>query len=128
MRSVIFAVLLGAACAASAQMYRWTDENGPRALTDTPPPPSAKNVQKKCRQRQRGTASAETAGLPYAVQLAAKSFPVTSDGHSPAGDRGPPSRVARMWRRQLRRSFGRSTVPPGAPAPDCEAIGPGDCR
>ena len=76
MRSVIFAVLLGAACAASAQMYRWTDEKGRVHVTDTPPPPSAKAVQKKS-FTGGGTAAPDTAGQPYALQLAAKSFPVT---------------------------------------------------
>lgn len=76
MRSVIFAALLGAACAASAQMYRWTDDKGRVHVTDTPPPPSAKAVQKKSFSGG-GTAAADTAAQPYALQLAAKSFPVT---------------------------------------------------
>jgi glutaredoxin len=76
MRSVIFAALLGAACAASAQMYRWTDEKGRVHVTDTPPPPSAKAVQKKSFSGG-GTAVSDSAGQPYALQLAAKSFPVT---------------------------------------------------
>ena len=77
MRSMIFAALLGAACAASAQqLYRWTDQAGRVHVTDTPPPPSAKEVQRKS-AAGAGTATADTAGLPYAVQLAAKSFPVT---------------------------------------------------
>jgi glutaredoxin len=73
---LIFAVLLGAACAASAQLYRWTDETGRVFVTDTPPPPSARQV-KKVPSAPAGTAAADTAGLPYAVQLAAKDFPVT---------------------------------------------------
>ena len=32
--------------AAAQQMYRWTDENGRTHITDTPPPPGAKNVRK----------------------------------------------------------------------------------
>ena len=76
MRSVILAALLGAACAASAQMYRWTDEKGRVHVTDTPPPPSAKAVQKKSFSGG-GTAASDSAGQPYALQLAAKSFPVT---------------------------------------------------
>ena len=76
MRSVIFAALLGAACAASAQMYRWTDEKGRVHVTDTPPPPSAKAVQRKSFSGG-GTAASDSAGQPYALQLAAKSFPVT---------------------------------------------------
>lgn len=76
MRSVIFAVLLGAACTAAAQMYRWTDDKGRVHLTDTPPPASAKSVQKKSPTISGATAP-QPAALPYAVQLAAKTFPVT---------------------------------------------------
>jgi glutaredoxin len=76
-RSMIFAALLAAACAASAQqLYRWTDESGRVHITDTPPPPSAKDVQKKS-AAGAAAATADTASLPYAVQLAARNFPVT---------------------------------------------------
>ena len=43
-------------CAASVQaqqLYRWTDEKGAVHITDTPPPPSAKGVQ-----RSKATTSA----------------------------------------------------------------------
>lgn len=76
MRSVIFAALLGAACAASAQLYRWTDESGRVVVTDTPPPPTAKEVQ-KLPATAPGAAPADAAALPYAVQLAVKDSPVT---------------------------------------------------
>ena len=77
MRSVIFAVLLGAACAANAQqLYRWTDDQGRVHVTDTPPPPAAKAVQRKA-IAPSDTTPAETARLPYAVQLAVKDSPVT---------------------------------------------------
>jgi len=77
MRSVIFAVLLGAACSAAAQMYRWTDDKGRVHVTDTPPPPAAaKDLQKKS-VTISGAAAPQSAALPYAVQLAAKAFPVT---------------------------------------------------
>jgi glutaredoxin len=75
MRSVIFAVLLGAACAASAQLYRWTDEKGRVHFTDTPPPPSAKNVHR--RELDAAPAAASGTTPPYVVQLAAKNYPVT---------------------------------------------------
>lgn len=75
MRSVIFVILLGVAAAASAQLYRWTDEKGRVHVTDTPPPPSAKNVQRKT-FTDSGAVPAESASLPYAVQIASKSFPV----------------------------------------------------
>ena len=76
-RSVIFAALFGAACAASAQqLYRWTDESGRVYVTDTPPPRTAKDLQ-KLPASAPGAAPADTASLPYAVQLAAKESPVT---------------------------------------------------
>jgi glutaredoxin len=77
MRSAIFATLLCAVCIASAQqLYRWTDEQGRVHVTDTPPPSGAKSVQ------ARGAAPAASAPaaserLPYAVQSAARNFPVT---------------------------------------------------
>jgi len=74
MRRLIFAVLLGATAAASAQMYRWTDQSGRVNITDTPPPPGAKNVQRK---NLPGSASGESGATSYAHQEAAKRFPVT---------------------------------------------------
>ena len=76
MRAVIFAALLGAACAASAQLYRWTDETGRVFVTDTLPPASARDVH-KLPAAPAGSAAADTASLPYAVQLAVKDSPVT---------------------------------------------------
>ncbi|MDH4094005.1 MAG: glutaredoxin family protein [Betaproteobacteria bacterium] len=73
MRSLIFLTLLGTAIAASAQLYRWTDENGRVHITDVPPPPSARNVQPLAAS---GAPAAGT-GLPYALQLAVKNAPVT---------------------------------------------------
>jgi glutaredoxin len=40
-------VLAAFALAANAQQYRWVDEKGRVQYTDTPPPPTARNVQKK---------------------------------------------------------------------------------
>jgi glutaredoxin len=61
------------AATAGAQMYRWVDKDGKVQYTDTPPPASAKSVQK------RGTGPAPTdtgPAAPYAVQQAARNFPV----------------------------------------------------
>ena len=123
MRSVIFAVLLGAACAASAQLYRWTDENGRVHVTDTPPPASAKNVRK----RALDTAPAAASGVaqPYAVQLAAKNYPVTlytapdcapcSEARVLLNQRGVPFRevsvVGEQESAQLRNAVGSLSVP-----------------
>src|SRR5512135_2765103 len=68
-------LLAGAAFAASAQMYRWTDDKGKVHYTSTPPPAGAKNVQKK---GSAGAAEESSApALPYSVQKAQTDFPVT---------------------------------------------------
>lgn len=55
-------------------LYRWVDQQGQVHYSDTPPPPSAKQVEKK---RLKGAPSEDTSQLPYATQMAAKNFPVT---------------------------------------------------
>ena len=73
--AAMFSAVL-AVCAASAQaqqLYRWTDEMGAVHITDTPPPPSAKSVQKP-----RATAAAPAATQhPFELAQAMKDFPVT---------------------------------------------------
>jgi glutaredoxin len=75
MRPLIALLLCAAAFAASAQLYRWTDDKGRVHFTSTPPPAGAKNVQKK----DAGGAAAESSApaLPFAVQQAQKDFPIT---------------------------------------------------
>ena len=123
MRSVIFAVLLGAACAASAQLYRWTDEKGRVHLTDTPPPASAKNVRKSTPDAAPTAATREN--QPYAVQLAARNYPVTlytAPDCAPCGaarsllnQRGVPFReisvIDEKESEQLRKAVGSLAVP-----------------
>ena len=120
---MIFAVLLGAACAASAQLYRWTDEKGRVHVTDTPPPPSAKNVRKRALDATPEPAA--DANQPYAVQLAAKNYPVTlytAPDCAPCGaartllnERGVPFRevsvVGEQESAQLRNAVGSLSVP-----------------
>src|SRR6185295_9827599 len=69
-RAIVFLVIVLAAAAlvspvGAQQMYRWTDQNGRVHITDTPPPASAKGVQKK----KAGAAAAPTptdgAQTPY---------------------------------------------------------------
>jgi glutaredoxin len=74
MRILIGAALLVAASSAAAQMYRWTDQTGKTHFTDTPPPASARNVQ-----RRSGGAAAEDSdnqAEPYSLQMARKKHPV----------------------------------------------------
>ena len=70
------AAILLFVCHASAQVYRWVDEQGGIHYSQMPPPPGARNVQKKSLGAGWGE-GAETANLPYATQVAAKNFPVT---------------------------------------------------
>lgn len=69
------AVALLAAGAASAQLYRWTDPSGRVHFTDTPPPPNARNVQKK--QLAPAPSQPGKPAEPFVVQQARKSAPVT---------------------------------------------------
>ena len=72
---IVLAIALGVASgAALAQIYRWTDANGRVHVTDTPPPPGAKNVQ---RRSLPGASGAVRANEPYVLQMARKNFPVT---------------------------------------------------
>lgn len=68
------ALLLLCAAAAQAQtLYRWTDEKGKVQITDTPPPASAKGVQKS-----QASATAERAEqVPFETSRAMQDFPVT---------------------------------------------------
>jgi len=70
--SVIFIAF--SALAQGGALYRWVDSQGNVHYSDTPPPASAKQVEKK---RLKGVPSDDTSQLPYATQMAAKNFPVT---------------------------------------------------
>lgn len=86
MRSFVLIGLLCVTFAASAQLYRWTDERGRVHVTDTPPPPSAKDV--KQRSASAGPATGGT-DLPYSVQRAAQTYPVTLFTAPDCGPCGP---------------------------------------
>ena len=58
---------------ADAAMYKWVDAQGRTQYSDIPPPPDAKKVE----ERRITPNTIETAGLPFAVQEAAKRHPVT---------------------------------------------------
>lgn len=73
--AVAVAFVAGAALAQT--QYRWVDDKGRVQYTDTPPPPSAKDVKKK-------SAAAPTAGtpvVPLALENAMKEYPVTLYSH-----------------------------------------------
>ena len=70
-RGMVLLVLLATA-QAHAQQYRWVDEKGRVQYTDTPPPATAKDVQKKRLDVGKSDGPAE----PYALQVARKAAPV----------------------------------------------------
>ena len=75
MKTTAFIILACALAlpAGAAQLYRWVDEKGHVEWRDTPPPPHAKQVEK----RNMGGNTIETSTLPYSVQQAVKNHPVT---------------------------------------------------
>lgn len=123
MRSVMLVLLLGASFAASAQLYRWTDERGRVHVTDTPPPPGARKIERK----DYG-ASGASAGdnLPYALRKAMESNPITlytaPDCAAPCREarvllnaRGAPFRevsvVSQSQAEELKKAVGSVSVP-----------------
>ena len=59
--------------AAQAQMYKWVGPDGKVTYSDTPPPPSAKQVE----QKSVPGGGAGSANLPFELAEAAKAHPVT---------------------------------------------------
>ena len=119
--SLILALLISGAAQAQ-QLYRWTDEKGRVHITDTPPPASARNVQKK----NPGGGVAESAPPPYELAQAMKEFPVvlfTSPvckepcalAREALNKRGVPFREVQVWEPQsneeLKAATGSSEVP-----------------
>ena len=70
---VLCALLALVATANAAQFYEWTDEKGVKQYTQYPPPPNIKDVQ----IRRLGSNIVETSRPGYAMEQAAKSFPVS---------------------------------------------------
>jgi glutaredoxin len=108
--------------AAAAQLYRWTDEKGRVHITDTPPPSSAMNVQKK----KPAAPSVVESQMPYELAQAVKDFPVTlytspscKQGCDAARDalnkRSVPFKEVQVWDEQtndeLKRVSGGNDVP-----------------
>jgi glutaredoxin len=79
-------VLLLCAASAHAQLYKWVGPDGKVTYSDTPPPASAKQVERK--NVQEGGIS--TADLPYELAEAVRNSPVTlyTGANCPACDAG----------------------------------------
>lgn len=70
---ILLAALATLLPAQAAQLYRWVDDKGRVEWRDTPPPANAKKVER----RTIGGSVIETSTLPYSLQQAVRSFPVT---------------------------------------------------
>src|SRR5262252_2449004 len=70
---IVATTLAIASSATVAETYRWVDDQGGVHYTQTPPPPGARDVQRKNLEQSGAAASTD---LPYATQQAAKNFPV----------------------------------------------------
>lgn len=79
MRILLAVALCALATGASAQVYRWTDDQGRTHITDTPPPTSVKGVKKAAPTAATSptTAPQPAAQEPFAVQQAKAKYPVT---------------------------------------------------
>jgi glutaredoxin len=95
---------LAASAVLAQQLYRWTDEKGRVHITDTPPPASAKDVQKKA----TAAGAADSSQLPFELAQAMKDFPVVlytspsckaacSDARSALNKRGVPFKEVQVW-------------------------------
>lgn len=71
MRPMIALCLTLACLSAQAQTYRWTDSSGRTVISDTPPPGTAKKVNRT------GDAAQADDGLPFSVKKAMEAYPVT---------------------------------------------------
>jgi glutaredoxin len=111
-----------AASSALAQLYRWTDEKGRVHVTDTPPPASARDVQKK----KPSTSAVEPTRMPFELAQAMREFPVTlytspscqelcKGARAALNKRGVPFKEVQVWDEasndELKRIAGSNEVP-----------------
>ena len=122
MRWSLILPLLIAGAAQAQQLYRWTDEKGRVHITDTPPPASARNVQRK---KPAGNVT-ESPQPPYELAQAMKEFPVVlytspvckeqcAMARQALNKRGVPFKEVQVWEPQsneeLKQATGSSEVP-----------------
>ncbi len=80
--ALIVALMVVIAPATAGKLYKWMDKNGNVHYTDQPPPPEAKTAE----QKKFGDKATSDAPVPYALQQAAKNFPVTLYTADQCGD------------------------------------------
>ena len=126
-RAILFLVLsVGAAATFAQQMYRWTDEQGRVHITDTPPPASAKGVQKKKAAVAPAAPADGAQQNSYELSLAVKEYPVSlytspmckepcQRARDHLNKRGVPFREVQVWdvesNEELKRISGSNQVP-----------------
>jgi glutaredoxin len=103
-------------------LYRWTDEQGRVHVTDTPPPASARNVQRKSGSLP-GEAQPQ---MPFELMQATRDFPVTlytspgckdpcAAARAALNKRGVPFKEVQVWdepsNEELKRVSGGNDVP-----------------
>lgn len=118
----LLALLLASGSAHAQQLYRWVDEKGRVNITDTPPPPRARNVE----TQKAAAGGAEGGQVPFELTQAMKSFPVvlyTSPNCAEAcamartalNKRGVPFKEMQVWDdasiQELKRVSGGNEVP-----------------
>jgi glutaredoxin len=126
MTRILLALALAAlsTLALAQQLYRWTDKNGRVHVTDTPPPPGAKDVRTSSGGSGAG-GGAISGTEPYALQMARKSAPVTfystrgceacDEGRKLLNERGVPFREISVndekELEELKKAVGSNSVP-----------------
>ena len=128
---LFLAIVLASAAglAIAQQLYRWTDEKGRVHVTDTPPPPSARDVQKKKAAsggKPEPVGKSEPGAMPYELAQAVKDFPVTlytspscgeacANARSALNKRSVPFKEVQVWddktNEELKRVSGSTDVP-----------------
>jgi len=120
--AAVFLLFLLSVTASAQQLYRWTDEKGRVHITDTPPPGSAKDVQKK----SAAAGAADSGPTSFELAQAMKDFPVVlytspgckaacSNARSALNKRGVPFREVQVWEEksnaELKSISGDNSVP-----------------
>jgi len=112
--------------AAAQELYRWTDEKGHAHITDTPPPPGAKDVRKIKPAANTAVPGKPNAQPPFMLARAMKEYPVTLYTSPNCTDpciaarellnkRGVPFNEIQVWEEEtnaeLKRVSGNTQVP-----------------
>lgn len=121
-----FAIAAISNLAAAQDLYRWTDEKGRTQITDTAPPPGAKDVRKIKPAANTATPGKAGAQLPFGLARAIKEYPVTLYTSPNCTDpciaargllnkRGVPFNEIQVWEEEsnaeLKRVSGNTQVP-----------------